>query len=93
MSKLKQSKQVLDDTEMLILMQNNEIYRLRNIIARYHLKHGLSVEIGRVYVGESIDFQIDGDAKSLQVSCIDCNKLGLKSNFMEIQELIKKLEL
>ena len=93
MSKLKQSKRVLDDTEMLILMQNNEIHRLRNIIARYHLKHGLSVEIGKVSVGESIDFQFDGDFQSLQVTCIDCNKLGLKSMFIQIQELFKKLKL
>ena len=84
---------MLDDAEILIRMLNEEVKNLRNIVARYHLRHGQSIEIGRVTVGESIDFIIDGDVKNLQVSCIDCNKLDIKSNFMKIQELNKKLGL
>lgn len=93
MNKLKENKQILEDAEMLIRMLNDEVNRLRNIVARYHLRHGQYIQTGRVMIDESIDFMLDGDVRNLQVSCVDCDKLGIKSNFQKIQELNNKLGL
>lgn len=93
MSKLKQSKQVLDDTEVLIRMQNEYIDKLRNIVARFYIQHGRMIKSGKCNLGEQIDFEINLDDKSSFIEVVDYELLGVRSDFMKIQELNKKLEL
>lgn len=93
MSKLKQSKQVSDDAETLIRMQNEYIDKLRNIVARFYIEHGGMIAKEKCNLGVQIDFEINADDKSAFIEVIDYEILGVRSDFMKIQELNKKLEL
>ena len=93
MNKLKENKQTLDDAEMLIRMLNAEVNRLRHITFRYYLKHGRNIQDGIVILNDIEDFSIDGDIDNPKISIIDYELLGVKSDFMQIQELNNKLGL
>ena len=72
---------------------NEEIKRLRNIILRQYYQNGIKLKSGEATVPDDTDFIVSGGFKECNLCILDCNDLGIKSNFMIIQELIKKLEL
>jgi len=92
MNKLREQRQTLQDLEELIRKMDKEIDLLRNIVLRYYLKHGRSVEDGEVIVPDFISFDVresDGD-----VSCrrLDYGALALESTYQKIKKAIKELE-
>jgi hypothetical protein len=85
MKKLAQTKNNLLEIENLITVMDKEIYRLRNIVYRYNLLHGNSLQDGFVRTPDNIDFeQLNG-----KLSIIDLTESRSQSQYKYIQSKIK----
>ena len=91
MKKITQAQSTLQTLSELVKMQNNEIKRLRYIIARYNMKYGEDILGGSMIFNDSKDFHLDSNTNRLLCKIIDHNKLGIDSDFMKIQEIINSL--
>ena len=92
MTKLIEQVQILRDTEVLLAKMIIEIDTLRNILKRYHLRHGEEIEDGTVNISDNICFYLkkDTDSKFL-CRMIDNKELGLSSNYQDIKKGLNKL--
>jgi hypothetical protein len=91
MKKVTQSINTLEVLSELVKLQNNEIKRLRYIVARYHMKHGEDVFAGITELPETSDFHIQQRTNGVNCKIVDYKKVGIDSDFMRMQKIINSL--
>ncbi len=91
MKKVRQALNTLEALSDLVQMQDNEIKRLRYIVARYHTKQGEGVSDGIINLPDTHDFDVRKYDDSANCVIIDYKKLGVDSNYMRIQKIINSL--
>lgn len=82
----------LHDLLNLISTMRNELELYRNLLYRYHLKHGDTIEEGAVQdITDNIQFGIAiDDNDNVKCTMIDCDKLGITSKYQIINTELKK---
>jgi len=93
MKKLRESVNTLKEVEELLGMMSQEIYTLRNIVARYHLKYGEDIKDGVLEVPDTISFDIKSDDDGCYCVVHDYENLRITSNYKRILTKIDKLRL
>jgi hypothetical protein len=91
MKKVAQAQSTLETLSELVKMQNNEIKRLRYIVARYNMKHGEEVFGGITNLQDTSDFHIQQHPDGVTCKIVDHKKLGMDSDFMRMQKIINSL--
>ena len=91
MKKVTQAINTIEALADLTHMQNNEIKRLRYIVARYHVKHGEEVFGGITDLPDTHDFHITQRTNGVNCKIVDYKKVGIDSDFMRIQKIINSL--
>jgi hypothetical protein len=91
MKKVTQAINTLETLFELVKIQNNEINRLRYIVARYNMKHGEEVFAGITELPETSDFHIQQHSLGVTCKIVDYKKVGIDSDFMRMQKIINSL--
>jgi hypothetical protein len=91
MKKVAQAQSTLETLSELVKMQNNEINRLRYIVARYNMKHGEEIDSSVTNLPDTHDFHVEKNDFQAICKIIDHKKLGFDSSFMRMQKIINSL--
>jgi len=91
MKKVTQAQATLETLSELVKMQNNEIKRLRYIVARYNMEYGEEVFGGITGLPDTHDFHIQQQPEGVTCKIVDHKKLGMDSDFMRMQKIINSL--
>jgi hypothetical protein len=93
MSKVTEARNTIDTMSEIIRFQSYEIEHLRNLVARYHDEYGLYLNDKEIGLNENEYFKLITTENRLKCVKVDSEKLGIKSSYQWIQEMIKTLEL
>ena len=91
MKKLEEIGRTAAELSSLIKNMESEIDRLRNIVYRYYLKHGGSMQGGKVEFEDSSSFILDIVGDSIKCEIVNEDNLGLTSNYQIIKQNIENL--